>query len=68
MGSTLVITASIITDGFVEVIERLKRFGYKMVVTYVSDGGCPTMPEGVLVYELGRYFNELEKTDDFDAG
>ena len=51
-----------------KVIERLKRYGYKIVVTYVSDAVCPTMPEGVLVYELGRYFGELEKTGDLDAG
>ena len=68
MGATLVITASIITEEFVEVIERLKRFGYKIVVTYVSDNVCPTMPEGTLVYELGRHFAELERTGDFHAG
>ena len=67
-GSTLVITAALITVDFVEVIERLQRTGFKIVVLYVSDDSCPTLPDGVVTYEMGSYFKSMEQQGEFVPG
>ena len=68
IGATLVITAALITDEFVEVIRRLLQSGHKIVVLYVADGDCPEMPEGVTLYEIGQYFQRMEMSGEFASG
>ena len=65
IGSTLVITAALITDEFVEVIRRLLQNGHKIVVLYVADGNCPDMPERVTLYEIGHHFQRMEMSGEF---
>ena len=64
-GSTLVITAALMTDDFVGIITRLHHMGYKIVVLYVADDGCPLLPEGVLLYEIGAHFESMEQRGEF---
>ena len=68
IGATLVITAALITDEFVEVIRRLLQSGHKIVVLYVADGNCHEMPEGVILYEIGQYFQRMEMSGEFASG
>jgi uncharacterized protein (DUF58 family) len=68
IGATLVITAALITDEFVEVIRRLLQSGHKIVILYVADGNCPAMPEGVTLYEIGQYFQRMEMSGEFASG
>ena len=32
---------------------------------YVGDEKCPTLPDGVLLHDLGKYFNTMELRDEF---
>ncbi len=64
-GSTLVITAALMTDDFVGIITRLHHMGYKIVVLYVADDSCPLLPEGVLLYEIGAHFESMEQRGEF---
>ena len=68
IGATLVITAALISDEFVEVIRRLLQSGHKIVVLYVADGNCHEMPEGVILYEIGQYFQRMEMSGEFASG
>lgn len=65
IGATLVITVALINDDLLEAISDLKRQGYKLVVVFVGSHGCPELPEGVLVHDLGGHFDRLEMASEF---
>ena len=65
LGSTLVVIAAILTDDMMLVISDLRAKGHRMVVIFVGDTDPPDMPEGVLLHDLRRYFENLELASEF---
>ncbi len=68
IGSTLVIIAAILTQDMVSVISDLRVRGHRMVVIFVGDSDPPDMPDGVLLHDLRRYFENLELASEFGPG
>ena len=58
-GATLAIVVAFMHAEFVEVIGDLKGRGHKIVVVYVGASPCPDLPDGVIVHEIGSYFDRL---------
>ena len=65
IGSTLVIIAAIVTEEMLEAVSNLLRQGYRVVVMFVGSVEPPQMPEGVLLHDLRRYFENLELAGEF---
>lgn len=65
LGSTLVVIAAILTQDMMSVIADLRMKGHRMVVIFVGDSDPPDMPEGVLLHDLRRYFENLEMASEF---
>ena len=57
--ATLAIVVAFMHAEFVEVIGDLKGRGHKIVVVYVGASTCPDLPDGVIVHEIGSYFDRL---------
>ena len=65
LGATLVVATAFLHPAFVDTLTGLRDRGYKIVVMYVGDEKCPTLPDGVLLHDLGKYFNTMELRDEF---
>ena len=65
MGATLVMATAFLPPAFVDTVTDLRDRRYKIVVIYVGDEPCPALPEGVLVHDLGEYFNRMELRHEF---
>ena len=65
MGSTLVVIAAILTQDMVSAMEDLRARGHKLVVIFVGDDEPPDMPEGVVLHDLRRYFENMELASEF---
>ncbi len=65
IGSTLVIIAAILTPDMMSVISDLRDKGRKIVVIFVGDSEPPDMPEGVLLHDLRRHFENMELASEF---
>ena len=65
MGATLVVATAFLPPAFVDTLTDLRARGHKLVVMYVGDEKCPTLPDGVVVHDLGKYFNNMELRDEF---
>ena len=68
IGSTLVVIAAILTQDMVSVIFDLRARGHRMVVIFVGDTDPPDMPEGVALYDLRSYFENMELASEFGPG
>ena len=64
-GATLVMIAAILSGELVESAVNLWRQGYKVVVVFVGDSEPPEMPEGILVHDLRRFFENMELAGEF---
>ena len=58
-GATLAIVVAFVPPELVDVIGDLHRRGYKVVVLYVGASPCPDLLDGVIVHEIGSYFDRL---------
>ena len=67
-GSTLVMVAAILSDELVERVANLRRQGYRVVVVFVGDSEPPEMPEGVVMHDLRRFFENMEMAGEFGPG
>lgn len=65
MGATLVVATAFLPPVFVDTLTDLRARGHRVVVTYVGDEKCPTLPDGVVLHDLGEYFNNMELRDEF---
>ena len=65
LGSTLVVIAAILTQDMMSVISDLRAKGHRMVVIFVGDTDPPDMPEGVILHDLRRYFENMELASEF---
>lgn len=65
LGSTLVIVTALVQDDFIEAIDSLRGYGYKIVIVYVGEGECPHFPDDVIVHELQDYFEQMELASEF---
>ena len=67
-GSTLVMVSAILSDELVESVANLRRQGYRVVVVFVGDSEPPEMPEGVVMHDLRRFFENMEMAGEFGPG
>ena len=67
-GATLVMIAAILSDELVESAANLSRQGYKVVVVFVGDSDPPEMPEGIVLHDLRRFFENMEMAGEFGPG
>jgi hypothetical protein len=51
----------------VETIGDLKGRGHRIVVIYVGGPPCPTLPNGIIVHEVGDYFDRLGVGNEYAA-
>ncbi len=65
LGATLVVIAAILTQDMMSVISDLRAKGHRIVVIFVGDTEPPAMPEGVILHDLRRYFENLELASEF---
>jgi hypothetical protein len=68
LGASLVVCTSFIHDEFVATLGAVREQGFRVVVLYVGEGECPTLPDGVLVHEIRPYMDELEAAGEPVAG
>ena len=64
-GATLVMIAAILSDELVESAANLSRQGYQVVVVFVGDSEPPEMPEGIVMHDLRRFFENMEMAGEF---
>ena len=64
-GSTLVMIAAILSEDLVASIANLRRQGYRVVVVFVGDSEPPKMPNGIVMHDLRRFFENLEMAGEF---
>ena len=67
-GATLVMVAAILSDDLVLSAANLWRQGYKVVVVFVGDSDPPEMPEGIVLHDLRRFFENMEMAGEFGPG
>ncbi len=66
-GATLVIVVAFMHPELEGTIGDLKGMGHKIVVIYVGGPPCPTLPNGVIVHEVGDYFDRLGVGSEYAA-
>ena len=64
VGATLVVVTAYMPTALVGVIDTLKRYGYRLVVLYLGDGFCPSLPEGVMVNNLQDHFERMDQASE----
>ena len=67
-GATLVMVAAILSEDLVESASNLWRQGYRVVVVFVGDSDPPDMPEGIVLHDLRRFFENMEMAGEFGPG
>lgn len=66
-GATLVIVVAFMHPELVETIGDLRGMGHKIVVIYVGGPPCPALPNGIIVHEVGDYFDRLGVGSEYAA-
>ena len=61
LGSTVVLAAGFLQPELVDSMQTLKQAGHPVVVVYVGDDEPPTMPDGIVLYNLSGYFMRMER-------
>ena len=67
MGATVVLATAFVSAETVGALSDLKDRGYGVVVLHVGDKPCPQMAEGIPVYELRQYLDEMELASEFGS-
>ena len=59
-GATLVVVASFLPPGLVDLLGMLRDQGFRLVLVYAGKGTCPPVRRGILVHEVRDYLDRLE--------
>ena len=60
MGSTLAVATAFLPPEFVKVLQDVRRWGHKVVVLYVGEKSIQDAGEGILLYNVREYLEQME--------